>query len=64
MDETYIYSFHTHLKSWSDYFSQELFQPVSKRLSLIILNAANENGFIANASLRFKPKSNRGDYHG
>lgn len=63
MDETYIHSSHTHLKSWNDNTNEGLHKPVSKGQRLILVHAGGENGFIENAYLKFKSNSKSGDYH-
>lgn len=63
MDETYIHSSHTREKGWSDGSNKGLNKPISKGSRLIILNAGGENGFVANAYVRWKSSCSTGDYH-
>lgn len=63
MDETYIHSSHTQAKSWNDNSNEGLHVPISKGQRLIIVHAGGEEGFVANAYLKFKSNTKSGDYH-
>lgn len=63
MDETYIHLSHTKNQSWSDDTNHGLRKPVSSKSKLIIVDAGNEDGFVSNARLIFRPEVKKEDYH-
>lgn len=63
MDETYIHLTHTKNHAWSDDTNNGLRKPVSNKSKLIIVDAGNEDGFVPNARLIFRPEAKKEDYH-
>lgn len=63
MDETYIHLTHTKKNAWSDDTNNGLRKPVSNKSKLIIVDAGNEEGFVPNARLIFRPEAKKDDYH-
>lgn len=63
MYETYTHLTHTKKLAWSDDSNHGLRKPVSNKSKLIILDAGNEDGFVPNARLIFRPEAKKEDYH-
>lgn len=63
MDETYIHVSHTKKTAWSDNSNNGLRKPVSNKSKLIIVDAGNEDGFVPNARIIFRPEEKKEDYH-
>ena len=63
MDETYLHSTYTQVKSWTDDSNEGLKKKVTKGQKLIIIHAGGENGFVIGANLTWKSTLSTGDYH-
>lgn len=63
LDETFLHQNHTVGKCWQMNGEGGIKVPTGKGIRIIILHAGSKDGFVRNAELVFRSKSNSDDYH-
>lgn len=64
LDETYVHTYYTSSKAWTDQSSEGFKAKIGKGQRFIVVSAGGSMGFIPNALLVFRSNSQKEDYHG